>query len=162
MPTGASPSNITEGLDGNLWFTDHSGVIVRVTPATSKVSIFPIPTPDGYPEQITLGRDKNIWFTELDNNQIGRITPAGKITEFATSMPYSSPEGITAGPDGNIWFTELNSNKIGRMTPAGQVQEITLPIFGDSYSIIKSSPNMLWFVMLSIGNYNVIGVTILK
>jgi streptogramin lyase len=113
--TGSAPAchcSITAGPDGNLWFTEGQGGIVRIS--TSGVfTFFSVPTANSEPAGITAGPDGNIWFTEFGGNNIGRITPSGVITEFPIPTANSRPLGITAGPDGNIWFTEFGSSKIG-------------------------------------------------
>ena len=94
---GRSPSGITSGPDGNLWFAESTGpgAIGRITPSgtitefTSGVS--------GPAEGITLGPDGNLWFTEPAPEKIGRITPSGTVTEF--SVPSWSPHHRQAGAD---------------------------------------------------------------
>ena len=124
--TGASPSAITTGPDGNLWFTEssyqedltgeeHLGRIGRIT-LEGEVTEFS----DGIenPESITAGCDGNLWFTDLVRGTIGRITPKGKITEFSAPVTQE-PDAIPAGPDGNLWFTEVDDDtgdgQIGRI-----------------------------------------------
>src|SRR5438876_10726 len=94
-PTGAGyPSGITSGPDGNLWFTESSGKIGRVTPS-GVFTEFPIPTVDSYPYHIAAGPDGNLWFTEDLSNNVGRVTPSGVFTEFRIPTPASYPNDIT-------------------------------------------------------------------
>ena len=80
IPTANSfPYGIAAGPDGNLWFTEISGLankIGRITTA-GVVTEFPIPTAGSNPQGIAAGPDGNLWFTESSANQIGRITTAG-------------------------------------------------------------------------------------
>jgi streptogramin lyase len=129
LTVGTSPSSITTGPDGNVWFTEDlkgglSGSIARITP-TGSISEFPLPASNssngigGIPASITAGHDGSLWFTDSRNNSIGRITPTGTISEFALPTPQSNPDQITSGRDGKIWITELgvngNAGKIGRI-----------------------------------------------
>jgi streptogramin lyase len=159
--TGCHPAGITQGPDGNLWFTEaQGGQIGRITPAGT-FEEFPLPTYCGYagpedgcyPDDITSGPDGNLWFTESVGDKIGRITPAGSIQEFplARCAGYCYPTGITSGPDGALWFTETIGNKIGRITPAGRIQEFPLPTACTTTlkcgpeEIISGPDGALWF-----------------
>ena len=65
-PAGYTPV-ITNGPDGNLWFTDPAaGKVGRITPA-GQVTEFAVPSPDNGPSRgagsaITAGPDGNVWF----------------------------------------------------------------------------------------------------
>lgn len=130
------PLAITEGPDGNGWFTvsvtNSSGSplrteIGRVTP-TGVITRFPTPTVDGCRVfganpvcDITVGPDGNLWFTETQAKNIGKITPSGQITEYLADGPGGEFfYGITAGPDGNLWVADSGSDII-RITPAGVI-----------------------------------------
>jgi virginiamycin B lyase len=144
-PAGGTPTGITTGPDGNVWFTELDGDrIGRITPA-GVLTEFPLPAFGRGPRGITRGPDGNLWFTEFTGNRIGRITPAGIITEFLLPSADSFPDGITQGPDGNLWFTERNGNRIGRITPAGVIAEFPLPAGGGPTAITSGPDGRLWF-----------------
>jgi len=157
IPTGGSqPAGITQGPDGNLWFTEYVGnKIGKITPS-GVIAEFPIPTAASNPNGITRGPDGNLWFTERLGNKIGRITTAGVITEFllppgdvlvcAIDCGHSRPYEITSGPDGNLWFTESNASKIGRITPAGVITEFPTPTPVETAGIVSGPDGNLWFV----------------
>jgi streptogramin lyase len=72
IPTAnSSPNGIAAGPDGNLWFTEESGKIGRISPSGT-ITEFPVPTASNAPNGIAAGPDGNLWFTL--NNSIGRIT----------------------------------------------------------------------------------------
>jgi virginiamycin B lyase len=118
-----SPLDIAAGMDGNLWFTESTTAIGRVT-TVGTISGFPVPLATNStavyagPDGIAAGPDGKLWFTEIGGNTIRSITTAGTISEFPIPTPSSVPVRIASGPDGNLWFTEANSNAIGRLTPA--------------------------------------------
>src|SRR5260221_1924411 len=95
VPTAkSSPSGITAGLDGNLWFTENgSNKIGRISPSGS-ITEYPVPTAQSVPVGIAAGPDGNLWFTESDGNKIGRISPSGTISEFPVPTAQSRPYGI--------------------------------------------------------------------
>jgi streptogramin lyase len=169
LPTSdTSPTDITTGSDGNLWFTEvtadaQSGTIGRITP-DGVISEFPLPTSHTYPLSITSGSDGNLWFTEGSSitpgpdgllsfnapGKIGRITPTGEISEFP--LPSNRfPSHITAGSDGNLWFTVFDisdeSSTIGRITPDGVISAFPLPTSDATPSAIVAGPDgALWFL----------------
>lgn len=155
IPANAGPQSITQGPDGNLWFTmPGASSIGRITPQ-GVVTAFGV-TPGAQPWSITTGPDGNLWFTELNGNAIGRITTAGVVTEFAIPTAGSQPWGIVTGPDGNLWFTEANpsENAIGRITPAGAITEFIYD-FGASTmpkGITVGPDGNLWVLETGISN----------
>ena len=114
--TPIGPSDITEGPDGNLWFTEsNSAQIGRITPA-GIITEFPVLFSGGSrPAGITAGPDGNLWFVE-SGGRIGQVTTDGVITQMYDLGPSSGLTGITVGPDGALWFTETDASasQIGR------------------------------------------------
>jgi streptogramin lyase len=148
VPTlNSSPTGITLGPDGNLWFTEQSAnKIGRLTP-DGIFTEFTVPTLASAPTGITVGPDGNLWFTEKDGNKIGRVTTTGVFTaEFIIPTPASNPIGITVGPDDNLWFTEQGANKIGRITPTGVFIEFPVTTGGSGPTGITLGPDgNVWF-----------------
>jgi virginiamycin B lyase len=153
--TGGYPYQITKGPDGNLWFTDRAGLIVKMTTA-GKFTNFKVPRSNASTDDITAGPDGNLWFT-LDgtdtSSKIGRITPSGVITEFAFPSPsndYLYLSGISAGPDGNLWFTYQDftskANAIGRITTSGAITLFPTPTANSGPTDITAGPDgAMWF-----------------
>jgi virginiamycin B lyase len=146
---GASPSGMTAGADGNVWFVDTNdqNKVGRVTPSGT-ITEFALPGSVGGPETITTGPDGNVWLVADsggtgEQSWIVRVDPKGVVTNF--SVPGAGPDGITTGPDGDIWFTEFFKNEIGRMTPAGVLVD-EFPIPGAAPRGIVAGPDgNLWF-----------------
>jgi virginiamycin B lyase len=89
-----SPRSITDGPDGNVWFTlSFTPMIGRITPA-GEITFFPTPS---NPEQIARGHGNTLLFSEFGPNKIARMTTDGVVTESA-EFPNSEPTGITSGP----------------------------------------------------------------
>ena len=147
ISTGAAVIAITQGPDGNMWFTEEGlDGIGRITLAGVVTQFFTGITAGAQPRGITRGPDGNLWFAENGSNKIGKIDPiTGFVTEYSLS-PNANPRGITAGPDGNLWFTEGGINKIGRITPAGAVTEFGGLIPNSVPFHITAGPDgNLWF-----------------
>jgi streptogramin lyase len=79
FPTSGHPGHIITGPDGNLWFTESTG-IGRITTA-GVMTEYPVVTGGCDPGGIAAGPDGNIWFTLPCQGKVDRITPSGSITE---------------------------------------------------------------------------------
>ena len=110
--SGSGAFDITEGADGNFWFTLSNGTQVGSITPRGAITTFRTPTLSN-PAFITLGPDGNVWFGEGSSGRIASITPAGQITEFQFSF-FGVSVGITTGSDGNIWFSDQTDHAIWR------------------------------------------------
>ncbi len=101
---------ITNGPDGNVWFTEASGCcsgMVSSVTASGAVTEFPImdasPNPGGI---ATVGN--NLWFCDnaASGKVIDQVTTSGAETQIA-SMPSNTPcNSLAVEPDGqNVWVT---------------------------------------------------------
>lgn len=132
LPTDI-PCAITQGGDGNLYFTNGvANQLGAVNPSTGQITLYTAPDSIGnlVPfNDIAAGNDDAIWFTETTGNAIGRFDlRTHTFSSYEIPTPASTPVGITQGPDGAIWFTETAANKIGRLDQAtGQITEYPLP-----------------------------------
>ncbi|MBV9270699.1 MAG: hypothetical protein JO165_06370 [Candidatus Eremiobacteraeota bacterium] len=115
LPAGSRVTDITEGSDGNIWFTD-AGLNEIGMLQNGVVSYFTIPTPNALPERITGENAGALWFTENAANAIGRIRLDGSIIEYPVPQPSANVIGIAAcGQCQNkVYFTETHA--IGRVT----------------------------------------------
>ena len=135
------PLGITAGPDGNMWFTDGTGNIGRITPGMI-ATLYPISLNQVHnPIAITTGPDGNLWFTDSVGPAgfIGKSTINGDIEEFPVTAVNntSQPQAITSGPDGQLWFSDITGvavgdgatplGAIGFATVGGRVQEMQLP-----------------------------------
>jgi streptogramin lyase len=82
LPGGTFPGDITAGADGNLWFTQSSG-IGRITPDGTYTAFG---VGEVTPFAITRGADGNVWFTERFGQRVGKITPGGDFTFYPTEL----------------------------------------------------------------------------
>ena len=146
----ASPTRITAGPDGNLWFTEaNADRIGRITTLGVVTEFSAGITIGAQPHGITTGPDGNLWFVEFGIDRIGRIDPAtGNVTEFSAGItPGATPGSITTGADGNLWFTEVAGGRIGRITPLGVVTEFSAGITAGAQprGIAAGPDGNLWF-----------------
>jgi virginiamycin B lyase len=108
--------SISEGADGNVWFTDgDNDRIGRMTPQ-GEVTFFAL-NHDASPRNLALGHDGALWFAENGADEIGRITTAGQVTTYKVGT--SPVMTIIAGPDENLWYSEENGT-IYKMSTSGK------------------------------------------
>jgi streptogramin lyase len=149
IPTPESrPGGITQGSDGNLWFTESGANKIGTITTDGAITEYAVPTENSHPTGIATGSDGNLWFTELYANKIGKITTDGAITEYSVPTSSSGPYGITPGPDGKLWFTESSNsgrNHIGSIAIDGTITEYLFLSGTGPVNIAPGSGGDLWF-----------------
>jgi len=156
LATGSSPTGIAAGPDGYLWFTESAGsAVVKLSPITGHMSVYPTKTPRSGPGAITAGPDGSMWFTEA--GKIGKITMSGVVSEFSIPTAGSVLSGIAAGPDGNVWFTEFvgMAGKIGKISPTGRIHEFAVP--AGPTGIAAGPDGNMWYADGNIGKMTLDG-----
>ena len=143
-----APAGITTGPDGNLWYADSRGKIVRITPA-GFITEYPVPVPIA-PSGIAAGADGSFWFTEGFDPSIGRISSNGAITQFPLLSSDRRAATGALGPDGNMWFPESSQDGlsywIARITPGGVITEFPIPTESAGAGAITAGPDgNMWF-----------------
>ncbi|HVR46106.1 MAG TPA: hypothetical protein VMT95_05665 [Candidatus Binatia bacterium] len=115
--------NVTEGPDGNVWFTAADGPktnawVGKITPDGQITKYSIADQGDG----IALGPDGNWWITQpfvghiISMNLQGQVVNDYKLPGAINgSQPKFQVVGIVKGPDGNMWFAEGFRNKIGEL-----------------------------------------------
>lgn len=115
---------VTQGPDGNVWFTQPDAIgSVR---ANGTLVVYPLTEPIAgcIPNNvcsrgigtIATGPDGALWFVERGTTRgIGRLSPAGLLVEDPILAARSNPSDVSAGPDGKVWFVDNGAQKIGRI-----------------------------------------------
>jgi virginiamycin B lyase len=146
-PTIVTPTAITKGPDGDLWFTDPgNSTIGRMTTNGTR---WAYRDPQlATPGAIAVGSDNALWFTNQSTNSIGRITTSGAVSHYAATN-INGPIGIAAGPDGALWFTNFSGNSIGRITTSGAISVFTDSSISGPRQITTGPDGALWFTNFS-------------
>jgi streptogramin lyase len=156
----STPTGITRGADGNLWFTEFdNNAVARITPSgtVTEFSLAGLQAGSS-PQNITGGPNGLLFFTERGVGRIGSIDPlAGSDAAILASLKQSAVvpsgagagvDGITAGPDGNLWFTEAGVDRVGNVnTTLATINEFSTGITaGAAPAGIAAGPDgALWF-----------------
>ena len=128
-PAIIGPQSITEGPDGDLWFTDQylaNGDTGAVGQMTSKgaVTVYTDPSFD-HLGGITAGPDGALWFTISGGNSIGRMSSSGELFEY-TDPSIDDPTSIATGPDGHCG--SRTTGQLDRQYHHGRHRSPTTPI----------------------------------
>jgi streptogramin lyase len=136
------PSWMTEGPDGNLWFSDEVGSSYQVVKMTTG-GVFSqyVPTQQSVGTLIS-GPNQLIWFG----------TAADGIATLSTSGAYSQVGGTYSfggrfayGSDGNVWGAA--GAYVGKVTPTGVATYYSVPSGpADIEQIVPGLAGSLWFV----------------
>ncbi len=162
---GSFPTGIAAGGDGNIWYSNNSNTIARITTTNGAPSTGPgVVSLSGSGQIGRLATDSqgNVWYINGSSGtrSIGYVDVAGGT--FAVH-DYPGPpsagtyyfSGLTLGADNAMWFTEQNASppKIGRITTpangtAGTYTEYTIPNQGSGLyptDIAKGPDGNVWF-----------------
>src|SRR5215813_3384675 len=134
VPTrNSSPLHITQGSDGNFWFTEgfvnppqgSNHNIGRITPGGT-VTEFLVCT-FCFPNDIVEGPNGIFYFTKSDP-ALGRITTSGQVLSDVV-VPNSLANGNGIAAQGNdIWFAAFNTNSMWRYNVSSdQFTEFPVP-----------------------------------
>jgi virginiamycin B lyase len=151
--SGSGAFDITQGADGNFWFTLSNGTQVGRITQKGQITTFRTPSLSN-PAFMTLGPDGNVWFGEGSTGRIASITPAGQITERQFSF-FGVSVGITTGADGNIWFSDQTDHAIWRYNLAsGIFTEFKTPT-PNSYpgDMTLGDDGNVWFTEQAVGKF---------
>jgi virginiamycin B lyase len=130
LPAGdagaGSPTGITMGPDGNMWFLVINAVhaVGRITPAGA-ITEFPA-APGAIGDAIVAGSDGALWFP----SQLGveRIAVDGGEAHFADDSGVGvTAYGIASGADGDLWMSVGSPPSVVRVTTEGAFVRFALP-----------------------------------
>ena len=150
-----TPYFVTQGPDGNVWFTEitaaHS-LVGKITPSGQMTEYSTGITAASEPYPIVTGSDGNLWFAEQNANCIAKITTQGAVTPYCTGVT-GNPRNMIAGPDGNLWYSEYSGGNIGRITTQGKVTEFPGP-GNEPFTLTVGPDGNIWFTSKLVNQLN--------
>ncbi len=160
IPTSnTSPKGITQGSDGNFWFTEgfvnppqlNNQNVGRITPA-GVITEFQVCTDTCGPNDIVQGPNGILYFT-TNHPGLRRITNTGVL--MADVAPTNPPFADASLANGNgiaahgsdIWFAAFNTNSIWRFnTVTNAFTEFVPPTaVSDPYDVAVDANGNVWF-----------------
>ena len=146
IPTaGTQPRAITNGSDGNRWFTEGTEnvrpAIARITPG-GVVTEFAAECGTCILTDIAQGPGDILYFTS-NEAILGRITTAGQVLA-PVDMPNSSALAGDMGVHGNqIWITDFNNDVLWRYDiPSGQFTRFDV---SEPHDVAVDAAGIVWF-----------------
>jgi len=139
----ASPYGITNGPDGNLWFTEQglAGANQQIGQVTTAAAFQFFNAGTNLPFDIITGPDGALWFVET--GQVGHITTNGVVSQL--NLPANSaPLSLTAGPNSSVWVTNSTLNELDEFTIDG-LARMPLTTKGFPEGIVNGPDGNMWF-----------------
>jgi streptogramin lyase len=141
---GATPSQLTQGPDNNIWvsLSGSTDDFAKVTPdgTVTAYDAADVAAPVG----ITRGPDNNLWVTQAGG--VAKIDPANPTgaTKYAIAA-IADPRAITNGPDGNLWTA--SGDKVIKIPPADPTAFTAYTVAGmGARGIARGNDGNLWVV----------------
>lgn len=151
IPTAnSSPRDITQTVDGNLWFTQSfingqntdPQSVARITPE-GDITEFPVCS-FCFPGEIVQGSDEILYFTKNDA-PLGRITTGGDVLPDI-GTPFQFNGGSVAAHGDDIWVTDFNHNSLWRYDiPTEQLTEFPADPGVTPFDVNIAPDGMVWF-----------------
>jgi streptogramin lyase len=171
LPTSNSPHDVTDTLDGNVWFTVQGafdpvtfltpGSVARVTPRGT-ITEFAV-CDFCITNDIVQGPDGILYISDNDG-ELRRITTSGEVQSSVQVPPVppsetGSPLGGVAADSTSIWFADSFNNRIGRFdvfTEAFTFYPVALNDGVDDVAV--AGDGTVWFIGSEVTETDVIGV----
>lgn len=151
--TVVRPSTMTNwgglawGPDGNIWFSESTGKVARMTPsgAVTEFEVGGADTLGRGPGPMTAGRDGAMWFAQPNLDELDRITTDGVLSRLALPA-FSRPTASACDSAGNLFILEEDGNAVARLSPEGALREYPLSTPYSSPRDIAIAPDgVVWF-----------------
>ena len=149
-------SNITLGLDGDIWFTvtrwiesaEEPHILGRFSPADGYFTKYALPH-NSIPEELTVDAQGAVWFIASNKNHLYHVDPKTfALKGYPIPTANGNPKSLAADQKGHIWFAESAANKIGEFIPEQAVfyEHELLTQFANPGRISIDKQGRVWFV----------------
>ena len=129
-PRSHFPYGLAADKANNLYFMDFGGESLgRVDAKTTKVTIYPTPTPRSRPRRTMIDGQGRVWFAEYGANRVAMFdTKREEIREWEAPTPHTYPYDVHMDKYGTLWSGSMTSDRILRLDPqTNQSIEYLLP-----------------------------------
>lgn len=134
----------------HIWFTVQGGNFVgRLTIATRKVDLIPVPTSGSRPYGIIMAPNGTAWVALFGTNKLAAIDPKTfKLTEH--KLPNGArPRRVDVTTDGRLYYVDYRRGFLGRLDPkSSKIDEWPMPSGSRArpYGMAVDSKGRIWFV----------------
>src|SRR4051812_38626127 len=146
---GASIYQVISDSQNNLWMAEFTrGHIGKIDAKTTKVTWWPVPTPNARARRMNIDDQDRITVTEYRGNKVAVFdTRAEKFTEY-DMPPRTYPYRANFDKNGEIWASTMHTDRVVRLDPkTGNAVQYLMPsdtnmrtVFVDS----STTPTTFW------------------
>lgn len=151
-PEVADPHTLVFDADEtHIWFTVQWGnMIGRLTTASGKVDLIPVPTGNARPYGIKVAPNGTVWAVLAGTNKIASVNPRTLVlTEYNIPNSGARPRRVEITSDGRVWYADYARGFIGLFDPkTGSFGEWKLPSSGGArpYGMAADDQDRIWLV----------------
>jgi streptogramin lyase len=126
---GASIYQVISDSQNNLWMAEFtSGHLGKIDAKTTKVTWYPIPTPNARARRMVIDDQDRIMVTEYRGNKVAVFdTRSEKFTEYDLP-PRTYPYRADVDKNGEIWASTMHTDRVVRLDPkTGNAVQYLMP-----------------------------------
>lgn len=150
LDSQSRPMVLSNGPDGDLWFSRGDGYLGHIDRAGTITSHPVLSSDDATPYGLCAGPERTLWYTLVDRDRVGRIAADGKVEEFPVPAG-SMPSIVSAGVDGTLWLTLNQANAVCTVSPTGELTTYPVPTADGAPVGLCASPDGAWFAEIGAG-----------
>ena len=128
-PARASIYQVISDSQNNLWMAEfQAGHIGKIDAKTTKVTWYPVPTPNARARRMNIDDQDRITVTEYRGNKVAVFdTRAEKFTEYDLP-PHTYPYRANFDKNGEIWASTMHTDRMVRVDPkTGNAVQYLMP-----------------------------------
>jgi len=128
-PARASIYQVISDSQNNLWMAEfQAGHLGKIDAKTTKVTWYPVPTPNARARRMQIDDQDRITVTEYRGNKVAVFdTRAEKFTEY-DMPPRTYPYRANFDKNGEIWASTMHTDRVVRLDPkSGNAVQYLMP-----------------------------------
>ncbi len=162
-PEASDPHTLVFGPgQREIWFSVQWGNFIgRLTVASRKVDLIPVPTDNARPYGIKVAPDGTVWCVLLGTNKLASVDASTLVpTEYEMPALAARPRRLEITADGRVWYSDYRRGFVGLFDPRGKsFGEWPLPS-GDSarpYGMASDELGRVWLVETGVSPNQFVG-----
>jgi streptogramin lyase len=148
-PKNATIYQVISDSQNNLWMAEFTaGHLGKIDAKTTKVTWYPIPTPNARARRMVIDDQDRIMVTEYRGNKVAVFdTRAEKFTEYDLP-PRTYPYRANFDKNGEIWASTMHTDRVVRLDPkTGNAVQYLMPSDTNMRTVFvdnSTTPTTFW------------------